>query len=121
MTFSDVQPKLNATDALAPFPAYFTPLGRPRTIKVDDVCVTWTGKELKMDKESPEPLIIRKGLKYYFYNKGILVIKIIEDGAQDLFDKFYKIQKPPDPPQGGDSSNQWEPDEPDRWKWKPDD
>lgn len=37
-------------DALAPFPVYFTPLGEPAAIRVDDKDVVWTGKQLILRK-----------------------------------------------------------------------
>lgn len=68
------------------------------------------------DHDNPERLIIKiNKTTYLIYSNGKIVIRKIIDGAQGLFDKFYKIKKPDIEPR---DDNHW-PNHPHRWKWKP--
>lgn len=76
--------------------------------------------ELHSDSsDRPKPWIIKiSHTKYLIWRQGDILIHKIERGAEDLFDQFWGIQKPPEPPRGGDSSDGWKSDN-DRWDYKP--
>src|SRR6266850_2101516 len=45
---------------------------------------------IRADRESPSPLIIKfSPLKYLSYTQGKIKLYEIEDGAEELFDKFF--------------------------------
>lgn len=64
------------------------------------------------------PLVFKGNLCYVLWDKGQIKVFKIEAGAEELFDKYFKIPPPPEPPR---DDNKWPPedDKPSRWEWNP--
>ena len=123
---------------LAPFPYYFTPLGKTKSEIVDvngvPTIIFYSEtqnsamfmpveeylQKIKADREFKGPIVVRVNpLKFVIYFAGKVSVKNILPGGEDVWNKLYNIVDiPPIPPSDENGNGGWRPDDDsDRWKF----